>query len=651
MLKFVPADIRAHLERGREDYTLSHYVTQLFRTQKLIADTLNADNEPGKMIQVMLGGKKPLTEMPGPRGTKVVPISPEEQKLYEECKELRKALASQGVNFSLEGWHIPGASGDGFAGPRGRIPKASQLDPEHLPMMARTFGFTGLAVHSWLDVHPDDMRAISLNLVERGLKFNSIFHGAFHGPTFSRGAMSNENPAIRHLAHLLKLEGQIYSTLGFDPATAIEEGLIEHIGRENVDNIRKNNLIVLALEEAKKGKRDLATILKQEVMGLLNIKGGHDAVDRLMGTVMGKPGCTEVCDWDGTDGLMLSEQWTKSRSSLGLRDDEITPSLDDYRAGQRIDPNQQVSRLDLLIEEKARRIVASGGLTRIKIEPKFHDPSDMIESSVEVVKDIKEGVEKKIKDWIGAMMYAEKAKWDKDDFDRELQSRFKPYEDRITIQIEEGHSVQNPIRPASTDVEKALQWGILADAYHENFSPPASGYGDPDFTIQVNPDMVKRLYALIKAGRLGPDSDPQKRMTIEFDMAPHFWDPVYGWLQAMRAVNQGIGQAMNVIKIENAMKATGQLSDYERYIQETMGTLDQDRGIYQQLDTGRIFNATNEPAPSLEELKPVQVHTMAKRFREEVAHRPYTIDMTSRQVMENLKQGGVDVDVNSWQLN
>ena len=499
-------------------------------------------------------------------------------------------------------------------------------------MMASIFGYTGVAFHTWLDVHPEDLRALSLNLAVRDLKINSAFHGAFHGPIFAMGAMSSEFREVRHLAKYFKQEGQLISMLGWDPATAIEEKLKGSLGQAKIDELRSSGAVYSALETAREvgGKLDVALVRALMQHGVTNAR---DVVGKVLGEVVDRSACAEVCDWDGTDGKMLLEAHSKPASLLGLGKAELA-FLSLITEKPAADLERGITRMDLLVMEKVERIMMTGGLGVIKIEPKFEDPSKMTEADIEAVIEIRNRVVKGIKNVIGAQIMAQIPKIYKRDYEAELERRSKIYEGCITCQIEEGHSRQMPGRLASADVEIGLHEKALARAYHENWSQNATFLGDPDFTVLVNPDSIRRHYVLLKAGLIGPESNPKDRITTEFDMAPHFWDTVYGFQASRNAVNTSIAIARNVLRVERMMQATGMLTDSEREVQKVCGTLPKDQGIYQMTDTSRIFQALAYAySLPLEGLEQIPAAEDSKKFRALIG-RPYDIARPTAEIAE-----------------
>ena len=628
-MEIVPDGVRGYLRMPREEFNFGYYVNQLFNVQREIGRTLDAENEAGILLEARFH-TKPRELMPGPKGLEFVRVSEAEDELFNDRTGSRQAAACMGVDASLEMWHTQGNGGDAFSGGHGRMPPSAKLDIEHLPMMARMFGFTGVAFHTWLDVHPDDMRNLSLNLLARDQKINSAFHGAFHGPIFARGAMSSEFKEVRHLAKLLKQEGQLYSMLGWDPATAIEEQLKGLLGQEKTDEIRQKNVVVDALKDVSAGKKSLDAALTT-ALGAVGVENAGTFINKMLKAVVEKPGCAEVCDWDGTDGQMLMESHAKSASLLGL--EGVRPSLSEFLRGEvTVDGDRKVTRMDLLIDEKVERILMTGGKIKIKIEPKFQDPSEMTEADIQAVLEVKKGVETKIKDYLGAQIISNSPSITAVDYQRELAERFKPYDGCITCQIEEGHSRQMPMRLASADVERAIQGGALAGAYHMNYSPSGSGLGDPDHTALVDNEMVRLMYVLAKDRRIGPNADPTKKVTMEFDMAPHFWDLVEGWQASRESVNVGVGIAMNLLKVEEAMRARGKLALEQEEIQRGLGTLRPDEGIFDMLDTGRISNAiARAHSMPIDGLQHIPAHEDAQKFRQLVG-RPYDIALPTEEL-------------------
>lgn len=631
ILSIIPDSVRDYSYMRREDFTVGYFVKKLLDVQREVGRTLNAENEAGVLLKGRFGVEA-RELMPVPKGMTVVPISPQEQALYEDRAGSREAAACMGAPVSLEMWHTQGDGGDAFSGGKGRMPPSAKLDIEHLPMMARTFGYTGVAFHTWLDAHPDDIRALSLNLLMRDCKINSAFHGAFHGPIFARGAMSSEYREVRHLAKLLKQEGQLISMLGWDPATAIEEQLKGDLGQAKIDELREKNVVVDALKEVSAGRKNLDDALKTALTNA-GVEKADAVVGKLLKTVVDKPGCAEVCDWDGTDGKAVMEAHTKPASLLGLGKGELKPSLAEYLHGVvSVDSEKPITRMDLLVQEKIERILMTGGLGVIKIEPKYQDPSEMTEADITAVLEVKSRVEQGIKDIFGAQILSENPAIPKKEYEQELAKRYKPYEGCITCQIEEGHSRQMPGRRASADVEIAIHEKALARAYHENWSPEATFLGDPDHPALVNPDMIRRHYVLLKAGLIGPDSDPQRRITTEFDMAPHFWDTVHGFQASREAVNVSVAIARNLIKIESMMQATGTLTPSEREIQDACGTLPKNQGTFQMGDTGRIFQVWSRAfAMPTEGLKHIPVAEDAEKFRHLIG-RPYNIAKPTAEI-------------------
>jgi hypothetical protein len=619
----VPEDVKKYLGMKREEFTVGYYVQQLLDVQGEIARTLDGKNREGVLLEARFGTKA-RDLMPAAKGIKFVPVTDEETALFKDRADSRKAAASMGVDASLELWHTPGNGGDAFSGPHGRMPPSAKLDMEHLPMMASVFGFTGVAFHTWLDVHPNDMRNLSLNLLVRGKKINSAFHGAFHGPIFGRGAASSEFGEVRHLGGFLKDEGMLYSTLGWDPATALEQQLVRQIGQPKVDELREKNVVVEALQAARAGVGiTLGEALTTGLTGA-GVDNAAKVVDNTLKTVVDKPGCAEVCDWDGTDGQTVMESHAKDARLLGLGKGKV--GLAGFLNGEvALDEGRKVTRMELLAEEKAGRILMTGGKIKIKIEPKFQDPSEMTESDVDAVLELKRRVEDKIKDYLGADILSKTPSISKVAYEKELAERFKPYDGCITTQIEEGHSRQMPMRTASRDVEKAIHGDALAGAYHMNWSPSGAGLGDPDHTAMVTEDMVRLMYVLAKDNRIGPDADPAKKVTMEFDMAPHFWDAVEGWQASRQAVNTGVGIALNLIRVEQDMKATGDLTTEQKTIQKCVGTLRPEEGVFDMLDTGRISMALSM-AFSMPRIGTdhIPAHEDAQVFRKFVG-RPYDI--------------------------
>jgi len=645
----VPDRLKRFLQLGPKERTVEFYLTELARVQGEIADTLDARNKAGVLLEARLGHKA-REEVPGPRGIQFVPVSEEERKLYEQMAGFREAVASMGATFSLETWHPSGGAADGFAGPKARIPWPSRLDMEHLPMMAHVFGFTGVAGHTYLDQHPEDIRAFSLNLLARGLKWNSIFHGAFHGPIFAHGAMSSEAEETRFLARLLKQEAHLMSVLGWDAATAVEERLKDQLGQGKIDELRRDNVIVSALRD--RGDRPLGKALTA-ALDRAGVENAGAVVEKMLKSVVSKPGCAEVCDWDGTDGLSEMESYSKPASLLGLTaksivglTDELKPTLTEYlgKDVKFVDPNRPVTRMDLLVIEKIERILLTGGVAKIKIEPKFKDPSMMTEAGPDEVIEINRRVAQGIQYLFGAQILSENPAIGRKEFQAELAKRTEPYVEVnsntgelvcrcVTGQIEEGHERQMPFRRASRAVEKLLHHGVMAGAYHMNWSANATGEGDPDYSVLVNDDLVRLCYVLLKNRLVGPNADETRRVAFEFDMAPRMWECLTGFLGSMDAVNIGLDRAQNLLKIEKALQATGYLTPEEQELQAAFGRLALDQGVFDLVDNARAFNIFNlaQAMPPVEELKHPRIQEAVDAFRKLVG-RPYRLTATTAEL-------------------
>ncbi len=617
----IPDSVREYLGKAPETFTLGFCVQQLLDTQALIGKTLRAENEAGRLLKARFG-TLPLDLMPVANGLKFAPISEAEQHLFDACAPSREAGACMGMPFSLESWHLPGKGGDAFSGPHGRMAPGAKLDLVHLPMMASIFGFTGVAFHTWLDVHPDDLRAYSLNLLARKSRINSAFHGAFHGPIFSRGAMASDFSEVRYLAHLLKLEGQLITLLGWDAATAIEERLVAYLGGEEINKLRarvqadlSDDVVGNVLKKVQAGEGNLRDVLVA-ALKTAGIAGEiEQAVDRVLSWPVDADG-RQCCDWDGTCGQLLHESLVKPAIHLDLSADELRPSVRQAQAGMvRLPDDTPITKLDLLVFEKAVRIVVTGGRVAIKIEPKVFDPSEMVEADADVVNLIAERVERLIREWLTAKVRTEDPT--NVDWDKSVDALYAMYANCIAGQIEEGHAVQLNAKTGSRQIEILLSGGTLANAFHENFAPVGTGYGDPDFSAVVTLDSVRRHYFLIAAGLVGPNSNPSKRIATEFDMAPHHWDGVYGFLASINAVNTSIGIALNLRRIEAAMQKRGELDAWESDVQRRIGVLQPSQGIFSALDSGVIHNALSLAfGMNVEGLLLIPVAENTRQFRE-----------------------------------
>jgi len=635
-LAVIPDAVQRYLGMQPEAFTVGFCVQELLETQRDIAQTLAGENDPGALLKFRFG-VLPATLMPAPKGLAFVPISDAERQLYLDMAGFREAAGCMRMLYSLEGWHLPGDGGDAFSGPKGRMSPNARLGLEHLPMMAYIFGYTGIAFHTWLDVHPDDLRAFSLTLLARGLKINSAFHGAFHGPIFARGAMSSPFSEVRYLARRLKREGQLLTLLGWDAATAIEEALIPHLPAGEIDRLRAKAIaeasvggdpVMNALKYVQRGKASL----KQALVKALQDAGVQEDIEGAVEKALAsKPDAKgrQCCDWDGTDGRLLHEALCVPASHLDLSSDELN-GVQALIRSTAPDPEASVSREDLLIYEKAVRIVVTGGLVRIKVEPKYFDPSAMAESNALAVTRIRDGVERLIRAWITAQVRAEQP--GNPNWDEEVERRFERYVGCIVCQVEQGHAVQQSLMTASGEVEVMLKDGTHGNAFHENHAPDGTGLGDPDYPTLVTVDSVRRHYWQIKAGMVGPNSDPARRISTECDMAPHFWDGVLGFLISINVVNTSIAIALLLIKVEAAMQKRGDLSDWEADVQKSCGVLQSGQGIFEVLDTG-VIHAALALAFSMaaEGLELVAAAEGAARFRDMIK-RPYNDALTTAAI-------------------
>jgi hypothetical protein len=148
--------------------------------------------------------------------------------------------------------------------------------------------------------------------------------------------------------------------------------------------------------------------------------------------------------------------------------------------------------------------------------------------------------------------------------------------------------------------------------------------------------MIRRHYFQLKAGLIGPDADPERKVTTEFDMAPHFWDVVDGFQASKNAVNVSIAIAQNLWKIEKRMQARGELSREQEEIQRMCGTLQENQGIFQMGDTSRIFHVwAHVFSMPLEGIQFVPAHEDSDRFRKLIG-RPYNLAKTTAEIEQML---------------